>query len=79
MLGNSVGKSLTSAVRSFKPDGEVSMEADMRRTTVASPVPRPFALPRGYVILGAALLSWGLFALVWVSMSQLFQFVMSAF
>lgn len=78
MLGTSVEKSLTSVVRNFMPDGRVSMEADMRRTSAVSSVPRPLALPRGYVILGAALLSWALFALIWASMSQLFQFVMSA-
>jgi hypothetical protein len=32
-------------------------------------------LPRGWLIVGFALASWAVFALLWAGMGQLFQFV----
>lgn len=50
----------------------------MRRTTTVLHAHHPLPLPRGWIILGAALSSWALFAGLWAGTSQLFQFVLSA-
>ncbi|MNY77638.1 hypothetical protein D3C86_2176110 [compost metagenome] len=51
----------------------------MRRNTAALNAQHPLPLPRGWIILGAALTSWALFAAAWVGASQLFHFVLAAF
>ena len=50
----------------------------MRRTTANVQTQRSQSLPRGWIILGAALASWALFVGLWAGSSQLFQFVLSA-
>jgi hypothetical protein len=50
----------------------------MRRTTAVLHAQHPLPLPRGWIILGAALTGWALFAGLWVGTSQLFQFVLAA-
>lgn len=49
----------------------------MRRTSVAHAASAPH-LPRGWVMLGAMLVSWMLVALLWSGGSQLFSFVATA-
>lgn len=51
-------------------------EANMRRTAVMH-AQRALPLPRGWLIVGFALASWAVFALLWAGMSQLFQFISS--
>lgn len=50
----------------------------MRRTTFASQPEVQLRLPRGWVILGAALASWMLMAALWTGLSQLFSILLSA-
>ena len=50
----------------------------MRRNTAALHDQHPLPLPRGWIILGAALTSWALFAAAWFGASQIFQFVLAA-
>lgn len=50
-------------------------EANMRRTTAVMPLQHALPLPRGWLIVGFALASWAVFALLWAGMNQLFQFV----
>ena len=50
-------------------------EANMRRTTAVMHAQRALPLPRGWLIVGFALASWAVFALLWAGMNQLFQFV----
>ena len=50
----------------------------MRRTTAVIQAQRATPLPRGWLIVGLALASWALFAVLWAGMTQLFQFVAAA-
>lgn len=50
----------------------------MRRTTAVLHAQHPLPLPRGWVILGAALASWAVFAGIWTGTSQLFLFIFAA-
>ena len=54
-------------------------EANMRRTTAVLHAQHALPLPRGWLIMGFALTSWAVFALLWAGMSQLFQVVSSVF
>lgn len=47
----------------------------MRRTIAV--MHAQHTLPRGWVIVGFALASWAVFALLWAGISQFFQFVSS--
>ena len=51
-------------------------EVQMRHSTAQT---RPsYALPRGWIVLGAALGCWLLFALAWAGISTLFNFVLAS-
>ena len=50
----------------------------MRQTTIATHGRHSVGLPRGWVVLSAALASWVVFAVVWTGMSQLFGFIVNA-
>jgi hypothetical protein len=50
----------------------------MRRTTAVLHAQHPLPLPRGWIILGAALASWVLFVGLWVGTSQLYHVVLAA-
>lgn len=49
----------------------------MRRSNAIVRVQRATPLPRGWIVLGAALASWALFIALAASLSQLFAFVLS--
>lgn len=51
----------------------------MRRTTAVAHAERPLPLSRGWIVLGAALASWALFAGMWAGLGQLFQAISAAF
>ena len=53
-------------------------EAKMRRTIATAHAQRALPLPRGWIVAGLALASWGLFAGLWAGMSQLFALVLAA-
>lgn len=50
----------------------------MRRAAIHTQTPSAVALPRGWIIVGAALASWLVVAAVWTGMSQIFWLVASA-
>lgn len=51
----------------------------MRRMTAVSQTKElPIRIPRGWVILGAALASWAVFVSFWTGLSQVFAFVLAA-
>lgn len=47
----------------------------MRRAAMHTQTHPELALPRGWIILGAALASWLVVAVVWSGMSQIFTLV----
>jgi len=50
----------------------------MRRNSAIAKAAQVPQVPRGWIILGAALISWMLVAVLMTSMSQLFSFVSAA-
>jgi len=50
----------------------------MRRNAAVAQAGHIHHVPRGWFILGAALASWMLIAVMWTGTSQLFSFVSSA-
>lgn len=50
----------------------------MRRTAIPAQT-RTASLPRGWLVLGAALASWFIVAAMWTGMSQIFGLVASVF
>ena len=50
----------------------------MRRTTAVAQTSHGPQIPRGWIVLGAALASWMVVAVLWTGTSQLFSYVASA-
>ena len=50
----------------------------MRRNATSAQAAQISVLPRGWIVLGAALASWMLVAMLWTGTSQLFSFVLAA-
>lgn len=50
----------------------------MRHTTAVVQAQRSLPLPRGWMVVGAALASWALFAGVLTGIGQLFAFLLAA-
>lgn len=50
----------------------------MRRTTAVAQVAHVHHVPRGWIVLGAALASWMVVAGLWTGMSQLFSVIVNA-
>ena len=49
----------------------------MRRTTAVLHVQRPLPIPRGWIVLGAALASWAFFLGVSASFAPLFNWLLA--
>ena len=56
----------------------IDQEAEMRRTTAVAQTSHGPQIPRGWIVLGAALASWMVVAVLWTGTSQLFSYVASA-
>jgi len=50
----------------------------MRRNSAVTSAERGLSLPRGWIILGLALMSWAVVVGLWTGISQLFFFVMGS-
>jgi hypothetical protein len=50
----------------------------MRRTTAVAHATQALPIPRGWIVLGAAMVSWMIVALLWTGGSQLFSYVSAA-
>lgn len=51
---------------------------DMRHTPAVAHTSQALPIPRGWIVLGAALMSWMLVAALWTGTSQLFGYVSAA-
>lgn len=50
----------------------------MRRTPAVAHAAHVHHIPRGWIVLGAALASWMVVALLWAGASQVFSLIVSA-